>query len=140
MRRLTVIDQGSAAFGRLQEGGSMRVAIATQDMKLADAHFASARTLALYDVSKEGHRLVGAVQFEQCSAEDGVHDNESDRVGVRLGAIEGCALLFVTGIGGPAAARVVNQRVHPVKLPAPEPIPALLDLCRGARPTDDATP
>ena len=105
----------------------MRIAIATQDMKLADAHFASARTLALYDISGEGHRLVEAVQFDQCSSEDGNHDDGFDRVGLRLDAIKGCALLFVTGIGGPAAARVVNQRVHPVKLPVAEPIPVLLD-------------
>ncbi len=105
----------------------MRIAIATQDMKLADAHFASARTLALYDISGNGHRLVEAVQFDECSNEDGNHEDALDRVGLRLEAIRGCAILFVTGIGGPAAARVVNQRVHPVKLPVPEPIPALLD-------------
>lgn len=104
----------------------MRIAIATHDMKLADSHFASARTIALYDVSRDGHRLIEAVQFDDCSNQDGQHDDSLDRVGMRLGAIQGCAMLFVTGIGGPAAARVVNQRVHPVKLPVPEPIPDLL--------------
>ncbi len=127
MRRLRLVDDGVAEFRPAVKGGHMRIAIATQDMKLADAHFASARTLALYDISSGGHRLVEAVQFDQCSGEDGQHDDGFDRVGLRLDAIRGCAMLFVTGIGGPAAARVVNQRVHPVKLSVPEPIPALLD-------------
>lgn len=106
----------------------MKIAIATQDMKLANAHFASARTLALFDVTPEGHRLLEAVQFDQCSGEDGVHATEGeDRLEPRLKALEGCAMLFVTGIGGPAAARVVNQKIHPVKLTTPEPITDLLD-------------
>ena len=140
MRRLTLIDGSGAsrAAGVDEDGapraagkeGSMRIAIATQDMKLADSHFASARTLAFYDISGEGHRFVEAVQFSDCSNADGVHDDSLDRIAVRLEALKGCALLFVTGIGGPAAARVVNQRVHPVKLQTPEPIPDLLDRLR----------
>jgi nitrogen fixation protein NifX len=105
----------------------MKVAIATQDLKQANAHFASARSFALYEVSAAGHRFLEAVQFDLCSGEDGVHAEEgTDRIAPRLEAITGCALLFVTGIGGPAAARVVNQRIHPIKLATPESIPDLL--------------
>lgn len=121
-----------SAAGPLKPGqlppGHLKVAIATQDLKQANAHFASARTMAFYDVSDSGYHLLEVVQFDVCSGEDGVHATEGeDRLTPRLEALEGCALLFVTGIGGPAAARVVNQRIHPVKLPAPEPISDLLE-------------
>jgi nitrogen fixation protein NifX len=37
----------------------------------------------------------------------------------------------VRAIGGPAAARVVHAKVHPVKLPADEPITAVIERVRG---------
>lgn len=101
----------------------MRIAIATQDLKTLNAHFAGARTLAVYEVTADDHRLVEAIRFETASAEDGVHaDAHDDRITPRVNAIEGCALLFVLAIGGPAAAQVVKRRIHPIKLQRPEPI------------------
>lgn len=101
----------------------MRIAFATHDLKTLDAHFAGARNFAIYDVTADESRLIEAIRFDTGSGEDGVHaDADEDRITPRVDAIEGCALLFVLAIGGPAAARVVNRRIHPVKLPRPEPI------------------
>jgi nitrogen fixation protein NifX len=105
----------------------MKVAFATQDMHNLDAHFAGARNFAIYEVTADGAHFVEAVRFDQASAEDGVHDDSgADRLAPRLAALDGCALLFVMAIGGPAAARVVSQRVHPVKVTKPEPISDIL--------------
>lgn len=105
----------------------MKVAFATQDMHNLDAHFAGARNFAIYEVTADSAHFVEAVRFDQASAEDGVHDDSgADRLAPRLAALDGCALLFVMAIGGPAAARVVSQRVHPVKVAKPEPISAIL--------------
>lgn len=109
----------------------MRVAFATQDLSMMDAHFAGARNLAIYELDPDGYRFVEAVRFDQSSNEDGVHmDAGEDRITPRVDAIAGCALLFVLAIGGPAAAKVVNRRIHPVKLPRPEPIPQIIDRLR----------
>ncbi len=106
----------------------MRIAFATQDLKTMDAHFGGARNFAIYAVSADGYRFVEAIRFDGVSAEDGVHaDSNDDRITPRVDALEGCALLFVLAIGGPAAAKVVNRRIHPVKLPHPEPIDQVLD-------------
>ncbi|MGF1640069.1 MAG: nitrogen fixation protein NifX [Rhodospirillales bacterium] len=106
----------------------MRVAFATQDLRSMNAHFAGARNLAIYDVTAEEYRFLEAIRFDAASGEDGVHgDAEEDRITPRIEAIEGCALLFVLAIGGPAAARVVNRRIHPVKLAQPEPIDRVLE-------------
>lgn len=106
----------------------MKIAFATQDLGTMDAHFAGARNLAIYDVGPDGFRFLEAVRFDQTSNEDGVHVEEGeDRITPRVDAIEGCALLFVLAIGGPAAAKVVNRKIHPVKLPGPEPIPQILE-------------
>lgn len=101
----------------------MRVAFATQDLRNMDAHFAGARNFAIYEVTADSSHFLEALRFDATSKEDGVHaDTNDDRITPRADALEGCALLFVLAIGGPAAAKVVNRRIHPVKLPAPEPI------------------
>lgn len=127
MRRLRLID-GAAAPQRASAGGeSMKIAIATQDLKTLDAHFAGARNIAVYEVTADDHRLVEAIRFETASGEDGVHaDAHDDRITPRLDAIAGCALLFVLAIGGPAAAQVVKRRIHPIKIQRPEPIGAVI--------------
>ena len=105
----------------------MRVAFATHDLRTLDAHFAGARNFAIYAVTADECRFVEAIRFDGSSKEDGVHaDPDEDRITPRVEALDGCALLFVLAIGGPAAAKVVNRRIHPVKLPQPEPIEQVL--------------
>ncbi len=67
----------------------MKVAIATQDMKSLNAHFGSAHRFAIYDVSRDGHRLVEVITFDEESQGDGHHADgrgyeEDDRIGVRM--------------------------------------------------------
>lgn len=105
------------------KGGRMKVAFTTSDMKTVNAHFAGARTIAVWEVGQDDATFVEAIQFDNASSEGGKHDDDGDsRINARLAALDGCALLFVKAIGGPAAAKVVRANVHPVKLPAEEPI------------------
>lgn len=132
MRRLRLVESDTAPTVTALETagrGHMKIAFATQDLSMMDAHFGGARNLAIYDLSPDGYRFVEAVRFDCASNEDGVHvaDDGEDRITSRVDAIDGCALLFVLAIGGPAAAKVVNRRVHPVKLPRAEPISQILD-------------
>ncbi len=135
-RRLRLIETDDAPMSETETAtgaaAALRVALATGDMTTVNAHFAGARTLALYDVTATGWSLVEAVQFEDITAEDGAgQGHQDDRIAPRLAALAGCALLFVRAIGGPAAARVVAARVHPVKLMTDEPIDAVLERLRG---------
>ncbi|HEX9179244.1 MAG TPA: nitrogen fixation protein NifX [Burkholderiales bacterium] len=100
----------------------MKVAFATEDMQHVDAHFGWARNIVIYEVEPTGFRKVEAVRFEGDLQEDG----SEDKLAPKLDAIADCAIVYVAAIGGSAAARVVNARVHPVKVPRPEPIANLL--------------
>lgn len=134
-RRLRLIDPGAPPPPLSEETRPVKVALATHDMATVNAHFAGARTLAIYDVTPDGWSLVEAVQFDEATAEDGGGGHGDgpgdDRVGPRVAALEGCALLFVKAIGGPAAARVVNARVHPIKVQDDEPLDRVLERVRG---------
>jgi nitrogen fixation protein NifX len=101
----------------------MKIAFATQDQQRVDAHFGWARHLAIYEIGPGGYAFVENVSFGEDLAEDG---NE-DKLAPKLAAIADCAIVYVAAIGGSAAARVVASKIHPVKVPAPEPILDILD-------------
>ncbi|GAO35457.1 nitrogen fixation protein NifX [Sulfuricella sp. T08] len=100
----------------------MKVAFATQDLKRVDAHFGWAKNIAIYEVTPESHSFVEAVQFEGDLQEDG---NE-DKLAPKIEAIKDCTILYVAAIGGSGAARVVANRIHPIKVNEPEDIGAIL--------------
>ena len=48
--------------------------------------------------------------------------DEEDRTTARASAIAGCAILYTQQIGGPAAAKLVSHRIHPMKTGEPVPV------------------
>ncbi len=101
----------------------MKIAFATQDLQRVDAHFGWAKNLAVYEISPDGYNLVEAIQFSGDLQEDG---NE-DKLAPKIEAIKDCAILYVSAIGGSAAARVVAHKIHPIKVNEPEAITDVLD-------------
>ena len=101
----------------------MKVAFTTQDLQRVDAHFGWAKNIAVYDVRPDGYDFVETFVFDGDLQEDG---NE-DKLAPKLEAIRDCAILYVAAIGGSGAARVVANKIHPVKVPQPEPILDILD-------------
>ncbi len=101
----------------------MKVAFATQDLQRIDAHFGWAKQLSVYEVSPEGYQFVENFTFSGELEEDG---NE-DKLSPKLAAIGDCAIVYVAAIGGSAAARVVANKIHPVKVQKPEAILDILD-------------
>ena len=101
----------------------MKVAFSTQDKQRVDAHFGWAKNLAVYDVTPEGYHFVQNFEFGGKLEEDG----DEDKLAPKLEAIHDCAILYVAAIGGSAAARVVAVKIHPIKVPQPEPILDILE-------------
>lgn len=101
----------------------MKVAFSTQDKQRVDAHFGWAKHLSVYDVSPDGYAFVENFEFGGKLEEDG----DEDKLAPKLEAIKDCAILYVAAIGGSAAARVVANKIHPIKVPQPEPILDILE-------------
>jgi nitrogen fixation protein NifX len=101
----------------------MKVAFATENMADVDAHFGWAKKIAVYEVQPEASRLVEVFEFAGDLDEDGTED----KLVPKLEAIKDCAILYVAAIGGSAAAKVVNLKVHPVKVPTPQPIAQIVE-------------
>ncbi|MBI3381757.1 nitrogen fixation protein NifX [Aquabacterium sp.] len=101
----------------------MKVAFSTQDKQRVDAHFGWAKNVSVYDVTPEGYTFVENFEFGGKLEEDG----DEDKLAPKLEAIKDCAILYVAAIGGSAAARVVAVKIHPIKVPQPEPILDILE-------------
>ena len=137
VRRLTVV--GAREEADLDGAPLLRVALATQDVKSVNAHFGSAKKFAVYEVSATESRFVEALDFESTSDESGSHSEAVDNLTPKIAAIVGCNMLFCLAIGGPAAAKVVRAKIHPIKLSKPEPIETVISrvqtmLLEGAPP------
>ncbi|WP_026783508.1 nitrogen fixation protein NifX [Pleomorphomonas koreensis] len=118
VRRLSLVDT-DAATEATPPPGAVRVAIASTDLKGLNAHFGSAPKFAIYDVTPAGWSFVEAVEFEGNTEGDGAHRSDGDdRITPKVDALTGCHLLFCLAIGGPAAARAVANRIHPIKAQA----------------------
>lgn len=134
MRRLRLIRTEDAAQDRKGRCCKMKIAFATQDLVRVDAHFGWAKNIVIYELDQDGHQFIEAVQFDGELQEDGVED----KLIPKLEAVKDCAILYVSAIGGSAAARVVAQNIHPMKVSEPEPIVELLaklqDVLKGAPP------
>lgn len=93
---------------------ALQVAVASNNGEQLDGHFGSCLRFLIYKVSKEGIYLA--------DVRDAAATSEApDRNEARAALLQGCQLLYVQSIGGPAAAKVVKTGVHPVKFPKAEP-------------------
>ncbi|MFN6519538.1 MAG: nitrogen fixation protein NifX [Nostoc sp. CreGUA01] len=89
----------------------MKIAFTTSDRVHINAHFGWARLIDVYEISDEGYEFLETLNFEGDLKEDG---NE-DKITPKLDALVDCTIVYVTAIGGSAAARLIKKGVTPVK-------------------------
>ncbi|MDD2382693.1 MAG: nitrogen fixation protein NifX [Sulfurospirillaceae bacterium] len=81
----------------------IKVAFFTNDLKNINAHFGSADQFAVYDVEAKNYSLSKVVS------------TEGERTDGRIELLSGVDIVYCTEIGPAAAARVVNNRIFPIK-------------------------
>ena len=111
--------------------GSIRVACASDSGEELNGHFGGCERFLVYQVSSDDVRLIA---IRPAAAPQGTDDKN----GHRAALIGDCQVLFVTSIGGPAAAKVVRAGVHPIKRtetsPAREVVAGLQPVLKGTPP------
>ncbi|HEY9827623.1 MAG TPA: dinitrogenase iron-molybdenum cofactor N-terminal domain-containing protein [Stenomitos sp.] len=88
--------------------GSIRVAIASNRQEQLDGHFGSCLRFLIYQLSIDEIRLVDIRSALEA-------DLQEDRNAFRVGLIRDCAVVYVVAVGGPAAAKVVQAGIYPLK-------------------------
>jgi nitrogen fixation protein NifX len=105
-----------------QEGdmpNSVRVAVASNNQEMLDGHFGSCLRYLIYQVSTDEMRLVDIRSALEA-------DRSDDKNAFRVGLIRDCPVLYIVAIGGPAAGKVVQAGIYPMKKEAGGPAREML--------------
>jgi nitrogen fixation protein NifX len=96
----------------------MKVAFATRDNVHINAHFGSAKRVAVYDVSSEGYDFINTVEFSGNLNEDGNEDKLIPKIEALTNS--DCTIVYVSAIGGSAASRLMHHKVTPIRAKSEE--------------------
>jgi len=99
----------------------MKVAFASTDKIHVDGHFGKAKEFYLWEISPDNAQFTRVLQVD-----DGTGD-AAERIEARSAVLSDCALVYVGQIGGPAAARLVAKKIHPLKSKTAEPISEVVE-------------
>ncbi|MEM6350736.1 MAG: dinitrogenase iron-molybdenum cofactor biosynthesis protein [Cyanobacteria bacterium P01_D01_bin.14] len=94
---------------------SIRIAVASNVGEQLDGHFGSCQRYLIYQLSADRIKLI---DVRSALAAD-LSDNKNQ---FRVDLIRDCPVLYVTSIGGPAAAKVIQANIYPMKVAAGGPI------------------
>jgi nitrogen fixation protein NifX len=94
----------------------MKVAFTSSDGKVIDQHFGQAREYCVWEVGADSAEFLTKVSPLLTEGD------EEDRTAARASAVAECAIVYTVQVGGPAAAKLVARRIHPMKTGAEVPI------------------
>lgn len=110
----------------------MRIAFTSSDGVTIDQHFGMTRDFRIWEVGADAAAEVDTVTALPSS------EDEEDKIAARASAVAGCAIVYTVAIGGPAAAKLVARKIHPLKtgaeIPIAEVIAKLQEVLRGTPP------
>lgn len=110
----------------------MKVAFTSKTGEMIDQHFGMADAFYVWEVGPDEASCVETVTV-------GIHgDDEEDKIAARAKVLGECAIVYTMQIGGPAAAKLVARRIHPMKTGAEvaiaEIVGKLQEVLRGNPP------
>ena len=110
----------------------MKVAFTSTTGDMIDEHFGQAQKFHIWEIGPDAARFVSTVSAKP-SGED-----EEDRISARAEVLSDCAIVYTMQIGGPAAAKLVAKKIHPMKTNVPvslsETVGRLQEVLRGNPP------
>jgi nitrogen fixation protein NifX len=113
----------------------MKIAFTTSDQVHINAHFGWAKKIDVYEVTPEGYTFLETITFDGDLKEDG---NE-DKLTPKIEALSDCTIVYVSAIGGSAAARLINHHITPIKAQSeeqkiPDILSKLVETLNGSPP------
>ncbi|MEM7761825.1 MAG: dinitrogenase iron-molybdenum cofactor biosynthesis protein [Cyanobacteria bacterium P01_A01_bin.40] len=88
---------------------SIRIAVASNTAEKLDGHFGSCHRYLIYQLSADEIRLIDVRSAIEA-------DLSEDKNAFRVNLIRDCPVLYVVSIGGPAAAKVIQAYIYPMKI------------------------
>ena len=87
----------------------MKIAFTTKTGELIDLHFGQADSFQIWEVEPDEASFLETVSVGEHGSD------EEDRIAARSKLLAGCTIVYTMQIGGPAAAKLVALKIHPMK-------------------------
>ena len=87
----------------------MKVAFTSSSGETIDQHFGQCQNFYVWEIGPDEahlHTTINGISTE---------GDEEDRITARGNALADCAIVYTMQIGGPAAAKLVARKIHPMK-------------------------
>ncbi len=110
----------------------MKVAFTSTTGEMIDEHFGQSSGFQVWEIGPDEARFLTRVGAITTSGD------EEDRIAARANAIADCAIVYTVQIGGPAAAKLIAKKIHPMKtgteVPVAEIVGKLQEVLKGNPP------
>jgi nitrogen fixation protein NifX len=110
----------------------MKIAFTTSTGEMIDQHFGQCQNFHIWEVGPD------QAEFLTTSSAITTAEDEEDRIMARATAIADCAIVYTMQIGGPAAAKLIAHKIHPMKtgseVSLKETVERLQEVLRGNPP------
>jgi nitrogen fixation protein NifX len=110
----------------------VKVAFTSSTGEMIDRHFGQCQQFHIWEIGPDEAQqvaIIGGISAE---------GDEEDRITARGNALADCAIVYTLQIGGPAAAKLVARKIHPMKtnseVPVAEIVAKLQEVLRGNPP------
>ncbi len=103
----------------------MKVAFTSSTGEMIDQHFGMSNSFHIWEVGPEEARFLETVQVGKSG------DDEEDKIASRVAVLTDCAIVYTMQIGGPAAAKVVANKIHPMKTGKETSIAEIVEKLQG---------
>jgi len=98
----------------------MKIAFTSTDGNKIDCHFGCSESFYVWEVQPGQARYLGAR-----AATDA--EGQEDRILARTQALQDCAIVCTSQIGGPAAAKLAARHIHPLKFETSEEVTEVIE-------------
>ena len=110
----------------------MKVAFTSSSGETIDQHFGQCQNFHIWEIGPDEAAQVATISGISTEGD------EEDRITARGNALADCAIVYTMQIGGPAAAKLVARKIHPMKtneeVPVAEIVSKLQAVLQGNPP------
>jgi len=110
----------------------MKVAFTSSSGEMIDQHFGQCQNFHIWEIGPDEAHPVATISGISTEGD------EEDRITARGNALADCAIVYTMQIGGPAAAKLVARKIHPMKtngeVPVAEIVGRLQEVLQGNPP------
>jgi len=110
----------------------MKIAFTSTTGEMIDQHFGQCRSFQIWEVGPQ------EASFQETISVGETGGDEEDRIAARAQLLSDCAIVYTMQIGGPAAAKLVARKIHPMKtnneVSLKETVERLQEVLRGNPP------